>query len=277
MCGKKRAEIGGLHDAHIVSRVQGGNLTIKLCPNCHSKYDNGLASSSFLGRLGITSKQYDAFRGGRVGKKNPKKRLLDSVARDIVTPQKAGGRRKIMKNELKSHINSLSSQDFEVRAESLKQLAEMAFVAEIETDGNLLRELARLVDDKNLKVRRSALYLFERLSWRILPSYRTRYNKRLLPMIVKAALNDEDTEVRRNALEGIVASKDEVAVDVFTKLVTALTEEQYKRVIQDNTWTSIIYNGLGPKLRQHLLNAFERSPGTIRDRISKETASRSFG
>jgi len=96
-------------------------------------------------------------------------------------------------------------------------------------------------------------------------------------MIIQLALKDEDMEVKKNAIEGLVASKASDAVDVFVRLLTTLTDEQYKRVIQDNTWSSLVYNGFGPKLRQNLLKAYEKNGPAIRERISRETANRYLG
>jgi len=217
------------------------------------------------------------YRGGRVGKRNRKK-LVDGLRKTgEMATQQTEGRRKLAKDELKSYIASLSSGDSELKVEALKQLSGMAFHAEIETDKNLLPRLALLVDDENLSVKRAALFLFERLSWRILPSHRTGYNRRLLPKIAKVALSDEDVEVKKNALEGIVASKADIAVDIFVKLLTTLPEDQYKQVILDNTWSTMVDIELGPKLQQSLFKAYEKSDAAIRNRISRETTNRYFG
>ncbi len=123
----------------------------------------------------------------------------------------------------------------------------------------------------------NSLQVFERLSWRIMPSYRVRYNKTLLPGIIQVALHDQDMEARRIALDGIAASGAEDVVPVFVKLFVTLTDEQYKGVIRDNVWSAIVDNGFGPKLRQGLFREFEGSDGTIRNRISKETAGKYLG
>jgi hypothetical protein len=259
---------------HIMPVALGGKSVTDnaqvLCPNCHriktiedraKIADYRKSNAPAIRRLDET--------GART-----KKRF---VGAGIVTGHQTPERRKLVRNELKPYVALLSSNDSEAKAEALKQLSGMAFTAAIETDSSLLPNLARLVNDENLNVRRAALFLFERLSWRILPSYRTRYTKILLPMIIQLALKDEDMEVKKNAIEGLVASKASDAVDVFVRLLTTLTDEQYKRVIQDNTWSSLVYNGFGPKLRQNLLKAYEKNGPAIRERISRETANRYLG
>ena len=164
-----------------------------------------------------------------------------------------------------------------MKAEALKQPSGLAFTTVIETNAELLPNLVVLVKDTDVKVRLAAPDLFERLGWQILPSYRSHCNKELLPLVVEVALHDEDMEVSGKALEGIAASGDNSAVEVLVKLLTSLTEEQYKGVVRDNVWTRIIDSGRGPHLRVELLRAYVKSDSIVRDRISRETANRYLG
>jgi hypothetical protein len=193
------------------------------------------------------------------------------------SPRQTRERRKLRKSELKPYIEQLSSTDTEIKTEALKQLAGLAFDCEIETDRGLLPRLVPLTNDSSVGVRRATVYLFERLSWRILPSYRARYNKKLLPHIIKVALNDKDNDLRKIALDGLAASGADDGVDVLVKLIASLSEVDYKGIVQDNVWTKLVDNGLGPRLRQELFLEFIKSNSDVRNRISRETANKYLG
>jgi heterodisulfide reductase subunit B len=62
VCGATEKEVGKLEMAHLKAHSKGGNLVVPMCPNCHSRYDNGLMKAPELKKLGLTAEKYKAYR-----------------------------------------------------------------------------------------------------------------------------------------------------------------------------------------------------------------------
>ncbi len=73
ICGKTEKEVGKLVMAHLKAHSKGGNLVVPMCPNCHTRYDNGLLKVTELKKLGLTAKKYKTYQPKKKKvKKEPK-------------------------------------------------------------------------------------------------------------------------------------------------------------------------------------------------------------
>ncbi|MCZ0860221.1 hypothetical protein O0S10_03115 [Methanocorpusculum sp. MG] len=58
LCGTPDKDGKLLEKAHLMAKSKGGSQYIPLCPNCHTKYDKGMLSSTQLKKLGLTPEMY---------------------------------------------------------------------------------------------------------------------------------------------------------------------------------------------------------------------------
>lgn len=65
VCGKSEKQVGKLIMAHVKAHSRGGDEVIPLCPNHHTKYDEGLFTSRELKKIGISRKDYEKYRPKR--------------------------------------------------------------------------------------------------------------------------------------------------------------------------------------------------------------------
>lgn len=182
-----------------------------------------------------------------------------------------------MKNEMASYLEALTRKEPMVRAYGLNQLTGLGYTTRIEENKALIAKLFNYIKDDDVEVRRNALRLYERLSWRIGPSNMARY-KKILPVIVRIALHDKDNEARRAAIEGIVASGDARVVGVISQLLDTKTGNEFREIVQGHVWEMIVSKGLGPKMRLESVRKYlDNSDPKIRETIDKEIGNRYLG
>jgi predicted restriction endonuclease len=68
LCGKSEKQVP-LELAHYKARSKGGNLVFPLCPNCHTKYDKGLLTTTQLKKLNLTKEEYQKYRPKKIKRK----------------------------------------------------------------------------------------------------------------------------------------------------------------------------------------------------------------
>lgn len=69
LCGKTEKQVGKLQKAHLKVHSKGGSQVVPKCPNCHTKYDAGLATDTELKKLGIDKKVYHRMMPKKTKKK----------------------------------------------------------------------------------------------------------------------------------------------------------------------------------------------------------------
>lgn len=62
ICGGIEKEVGKLVLAHYKAVSRRGKEVFPLCPNCHSKYDNGMLTISDLKKIGLTQEEYKKYQ-----------------------------------------------------------------------------------------------------------------------------------------------------------------------------------------------------------------------
>jgi len=58
LCGISEKKLGGFPRAHLKAHSRGGTQIVPICPNCHTRYDNGLCNQTELKKLGLNKDQY---------------------------------------------------------------------------------------------------------------------------------------------------------------------------------------------------------------------------
>lgn len=165
-------------------------------------------------------------------------------------------RRKPEKNEMNPFIEGLSNKDPRIKVNALANLSASAFRTSIENDKRLLLGLLQLLRDPDANVRKSALRLYEILNYHASSSNKTRYNKKILPAAIEVASHDDNIEVRSQALNALVVTRDKRVTKIIVQMIGLLSETEYKTAFTDNVWNTLATSGLGPKLRTELFKEF---------------------
>ena len=171
-------------------------------------------------------------------------------------PQEMRIRKKPETNELKPYVDGLSHKDSRVRLNALTNLSSLVFYTMIEIQKKLLLKLAKVLQDPDADVRKSALRLCELLNYQAFLSHRIEYNKKILPLVIEIADHDADMEVRKQALNALVGTGDERVIRTIVRMIGCLSEDEYKAVFTDYVWSALSNSGLGPKFRRELFKEF---------------------
>jgi hypothetical protein len=192
------------------------------------------------------------------------------VGGESTRPQETRERRKPDTNELKPFVDGLSHKDSRVRLNALTNLSSLVFYTVIETQKKLLLKLAKVLQDPEADVRKSALRLYELLNYQASLSH--KYNKKILPLAIEVANHDSNIEVRKQALSALAGTGDERVIRTIVQMIGCLSEEEYKAVFTDNVWSTLQNRGLGPKFRRELFKEFVSNTNEdVRRRIEEIT------
>jgi len=194
------------------------------------------------------------------------------VGGEPTRPQETRERRKPDTNELKPFVDGLSHKDSRVKLNALTNLSSLVFYTVIETQKKLLLKLAKVLQDPDASVRKSALRLYELLNYQASLSHKIEYNKKILPLAIKVANHDIDMEVRKQALSALIGTGDERVIRNIVQMIGCLSEDEYKAVFTDNVWSAVPNSGLGPKFRRELFREFVSNTSQVaRQRIEEIT------
>lgn len=186
-------------------------------------------------------------------------------------------RRKLKTNELELFVDGLSNEEPRVRAYALANLFSLVFSTKIETEEKLPSRLKRVIQDPDANVRKSAFRLYALLNSYAALSERKKYNK-IIPLAIEVANHDNDMEVRREAISALVATGDKRVIETIIEAIHSLLADEYKIVVTDNLWYSLVAGGLGPEFRRELFKEFTRSTDeNIRKRIEEITQRTNLG
>lgn len=173
----------------------------------------------------------------------------------------------------------MSNKDSRVRINALMNLTSLVFNTMIEIEKNLLLTLPKVLkDDPDANVRRLALRLYELLNYHASFSYKTKYNKKILPLAIEIVSHDDNKEVKKQALSASVATGDKRVIKVMVQMIDSLSEDEYKTVFTDDIWSALGNGGLGPRFRSELFKEFVSTTNEeTRQRIEAITQSRNLG
>lgn len=178
------------------------------------------------------------------------------VGGEFTRPQGTRERRKPDTNELKPFVDGLSHKDSRVRLNSLTNLSSLVFHTVIETQKKLIPKLAKVLQDTDADVRKSALRLYELLNYQASLSHKKEYDKKILPLAIEIAKNDANMEVRKQALSTLVGTGDKRVIGTIVQMIGCLSEDEYKAIFTDNVWSVLSNSGLGTKFRIELFKEF---------------------
>lgn len=148
----------------------------------------------------------------------------------------------------------------------------------IETQKKLIPKLAKVLQDPDANVRKSALRLYELLNYQASLSHKVEYNKKILPLAIEIAKNDAKMEVRKQALSTLVGTRDERVIGTIVQMIGCLSEDEYKAIFTDNVWSGLSNSGLGTKFRKELFKEFvSNTDEDARRRIEEITEHRYLG
>ena len=194
------------------------------------------------------------------------------VGGESARAQETRERRKPATNELKPFVDGLSHKDSRIRLNALTNLASLVFYTMIETEKKLLLKLAKVLQDPDANVRKSALRLYESLNYQASLSNKIEYNKKILPLAIEVASNDVNLEVRRQALSALVGTGEERVIRTIVQMIGCLSEDEYKAVFTDSVWSALPNSGLGHKFRRELFKEFVSNTNEdVRRRIEEIT------
>jgi hypothetical protein len=200
------------------------------------------------------------------------------VGGEPTLPAQTRERRKPDLNELKPYSDGLSHKDSRVRLNALNNLASLVYSTAIETHKELLPKLAKVLQDQDSNVRKSAFRLYELLDYHALPSHKRKYNKKILPIVIEVINHDGDIDVRKQALIALAGTGDRRAIRSILRMICRLSGDEYKVAIPDQVFYSLVNTGLGPEFRRALFKEFKSNKNEdTRRRIEEITQRYNLG
>ena len=135
-----------------------------------------------------------------------------------------------------------------------------------------------MLQDSDSNIKLGAIDLYYRLFGYLSSTDKTKFKKKILPILHNIAIQDENFEVRKKTIDALVTTKDPNSMMLIVNLFCKLSDDDFQSIVTGYAINTIVHSGQGPKFRLELFKLFERSKNeTLRKRIEELTKKHYLG